>query len=380
MTKTNAPIKIIVIFSFFFVAESYALRPLPVTLPKEKVSQSDCTNKDIVRDIFKNPDRSTESKRTLSKLFSTPRNQGNVGWCYAFTAADMLSIEIGTPVSPMHMAALYNKQEYNDPSIISFLNRKATGLMREDEGELYEGGHIHDALEYSIENGRICTEAQMPFERPSRLKSGRLSPINSGMMITWLNDIRDDIENKVMSFEEACSKLEGMFINPVMNLSSFINETITAETAAHILLSQNLNNSFEEFIEETCGDSQAPIESSLSVHSHWNITISGRRTFLQKLNDLLNRGKPIGLEYREGHVLEHGNFNLAANHASVLLARRWNNEKQVCEFKIRDSKGRNSCDIYKEGIDCNDREGTFWISDEELVQMTQKFTWIDYAT
>ncbi len=367
--------QIIFIFFLFFIYGSYA-NPV-ASLHTQKIPQSDCTNKDVVKEIIQNPYRSEESKEELRKLFSSPRSQGDKDWCYAFTAADLLSAEIGISVSAMHMAALYNNREYNDPDVFTFIGRSIKEILEsfpDKEKELYEGGIIRNALEYAVQNGKICKQSDMPFNSNSGLNK-ILSHIEATEFINHLNRIKNDINNKTKSFEEACTELQNLFQNPIIEFSNFLNETISAERAAHILLSENLNTSFEKFIAESCGNNQIPVDHQLTVHSHRNIDLAGNRLFFQKLNEIMDRGKLVGIKYNPNYTNKNQHFN--PSHASVIIARRWNSKKQICEFKIRDSREKNSCGLYKESIECDNEEGAFWISDEDLIKMTQKFTWIE---
>lgn len=67
--------------------------------------------------------------------------------------------------------------------------------------------------------------------------------------------------------------------------------------------------------------------SSVALY-RWRKTMNKEIThfFFQTINKILDEGKPIGLEYRSGDVLKyHDSF--FGDHVSVLLARRWNEEK-----------------------------------------------------
>ena len=152
-------------------------------------------------------------------------------------------------------------------------------------------------------------------------------------------------------------------------------KTISAERAAHILLSENLNTSLEKFITESCGNNQVPIDPQLSIHTHRKASLADSQSFFQKLNEIIDQGKLIGIKYNPNYTNKNQRF--LPLHAGVITAQRWNNEKQICEFKIRDSKGKNSCGLYKESIECDSEEGTFWVSDEDFIKMTKQLTWIE---
>jgi hypothetical protein len=55
------------------------------------------------------------------------------------------------------------------------------------------------------------------------------------------------------------------------------------------------------------------------------------------------------------------------NHAVTLIGRRWNENKNTCEFLVRNSKGIANCTSYwKPGLDCNNNDGTAWVGEPEM--------------
>jgi len=45
----------------------------------------------------------------LSEMWNNPRDQDGVGWCYAYAAADLLSVEAGMNVSAAELSYRYNR-------------------------------------------------------------------------------------------------------------------------------------------------------------------------------------------------------------------------------------------------------------------------------
>ena len=86
-----------------YIFKIIILPNLIYSLAYANLTQEQCTLVDIRRD--QNPQ--------LKEFFSPPRNQGLIGWCYGFAAADLLSVEAGTPVSAAHTSAIFNN---NDPA------------------------------------------------------------------------------------------------------------------------------------------------------------------------------------------------------------------------------------------------------------------------
>ena len=74
---------------------------------------------------------------------------------------------------------------------------------------------------------------------------------------------------------------------------------------------------------------------------------------LEKIEQSFKMGMPVGYGYHSGKFTK----TKGGNHGSTITARRWNEQKEVCEFKIRNSWGKNCA--YKEDIECVREEGAF---------------------
>ena len=77
--------------------------------------------------------RSTCSTIDLRASLGPPRDQGNTGWCYAFTAADLISQKLRTRVSAFDIATGFS---FNDRSSISPNDRRFKEFVRKNPGAL----------------------------------------------------------------------------------------------------------------------------------------------------------------------------------------------------------------------------------------------------
>jgi hypothetical protein len=91
------------------------------------------------------------------------------------------------------------------------------------------------------------------------------------------------------------------------------------------------------------------------------------RRLKEKINQLLNQGKPIAVSYDVSQV-----SNLKGGHVS--LAREWRNNR--CEYKIRNSWGK-TCHSCSSGVECIQEEGSFWLSDEKFFQIMTTYTYLE---
>ena len=117
---------------FSFVSKSEKKKFFEQGAINQKMIESQCSNIDNRRKPLKN----------------TVRDQDGIGWCYAYTAADLLSHKYGKIVSAFDVANNYNNEEQR-----SWLAQDVFGV-RESE---MEGGRIKSAIKHSVERG-VCLE------------------------------------------------------------------------------------------------------------------------------------------------------------------------------------------------------------------------------
>ncbi len=118
-------------------------------------SSEQCTtiNSDMVNWYVQKEWPDTDTYRSTGSFYSQSpvdlkvgpvRNQGDIGWCFAYVAADLISEKIGEYISAAHIAKNYYKK-----SIIARLYNRT------------EGGYTFDAIANSL-NEALCTEETLP--------------------------------------------------------------------------------------------------------------------------------------------------------------------------------------------------------------------------
>lgn len=289
------------------------------------VDKADCTNIDI-------RDRHPE----LKSFLSTPRNQGSVGWCYGFAAADLLSVEIGKPVSSFHVSTSYNNSNYNN-RIFNFMRSYFSG----SHDSVYESGWIAHAVDVVVRKGKICSELTMPFN-------------------TKLNS------NKIIDAIEAISRTVKKKNSPVNKIVELIKSKLPQESLIKVdlvkfaksLKIDNPNVSLEKFVAAHCGQGLLPVPRLKS--NIFMVSTHGETGFHEQLGGALKRGKPVAIHYDTQYYTKSGQ---SGAHISVITARRWKNNK--CQYKIRNSWGQ-SCASYRNGVECIKSEGAFWVDATDL--------------
>ena len=168
--------KVIFLFSFCLLSFS------ALFADDLKISEQNCTNKDI-RDNM---------KPSLKEFFSTPREQYGRGWCYAFSTSDLLSAELGEPISSLHLAAIYNKKQYTDDD-------RGNDVLFEEAG-----GYPLKLINYVEEEGVVCKEQEVPF---IEFEIGFPSTKDKKVSSYLISDLKEEVNSKLTILaSEYCKK------------------------------------------------------------------------------------------------------------------------------------------------------------------------------
>lgn len=324
---------------------------------KEKITipKSMCENVDM-----------RDNNPQFADFFSSPRSQDSIGWCYGFSAADLLSAELGKPVSAAHASILYNKKVQGN-----FFWRLAYKFQSSEFDEVYEGGFAKKALKLMQKNKKVCLEEDLPFDENY---SGELE-----RLIKELESLKGYLKSKIRTVKTKCRKVSE-FLSENYGLNISVNELYSA------LVSENLNIVLDEIAKKQCAGKEVevpklkvrkrsmPRMSRFSNESHDEAQrrfVKRMTSFFNIIDNKLKDGKPVEVSYNVKHVT-----NFKGLHSSVVTGRRWHNGR--CEFKVRNSWGR-SCYSYdnSEISQCDREEGAFWVADQKFYEMVNNITYID---
>jgi hypothetical protein len=308
---------------------------------------------------------------SLRKFFSTPRDQGEIGWCYGFAAADLLSAHLGADISGFHVAAIHNSAARKNPRrwyLQEKIGKKIHQVHDWNEEplamrqETYEGAPMVHNKSYSplalrdvMKHGYVCRENDLPFD-----------PVHTSRFIYVLEFIRatrkDIRKSGGLSEDQLCAisqKLEPL--NLALDASEIIEMT----------LSKDLNHTLAQIAKAQCKH-EAVIVPRFKVKEMPTIQQSKKtnsKEFLSNISNLLANGKPVEVTYNTNEYTE-----VSGMHSSIVVARRWHNGK--CQFKIRNSWGK-SCALYKSTVDCEEETGSFWVNDEHFAKATRSSYYIE---
>jgi hypothetical protein len=267
-----------------------------------------------------------------------PKNQDTIGWCYAYTASDLIAHAIGKNPSAVYTALLTNDHFF----------KKISGYT--------EGGFINSAIEDSKTQG-ICLEQDLPSSDYEFSKLG----YDLNQFYNEIDKLGEQYRDKKIHNIPAllCSKIVQVF--PNLDLIEFDN----------ILLNSSKSDTFKKLADKNCKLYKGDDLKSLRIN-----TISNQKNIFPTIDEQLNKGNIIGIAYKGNILTGFQNNSPYANHASSIIGRRFNDKNNSCEYLIRNSYGKD-CVSYSKDYEC--QNGNVWIAEEyfKFNQAIQEVTYVE---
>ncbi len=262
------------------------------------------------------------------------RNQDTVGWCFGFTAADLVSYRIKKRVSAIDVSiTFYNKmKEMPRDAILS-----QTG-----------GGQSMSALESSIQDG-FCAESDLPSE-------DYVFPKNCGQAGgQQIADIIKSIEKMHDAHEKVTTTCQLGGIPSVF-------KNLSADEIQKVLNAPKLS-AFQMILELQNQNCKNRIKPDKKLRMRGGLR-DGYDTLLD-IDAQLNKSNPVSYNYDANFLLPPSERSGIANHYSSIVGRRFDKKTNSCQYLIRNSWGR-SCNIYPPPLDSQCEEGNIWVDEETI--------------
>lgn len=313
----------------------------------------------------------------LKEFFSKPRYQGHVdsdpkkdqsvGDCFAIGAADILSYVTGTPVSALHLFFKYEQD-------LDFFGRAWRWLVNDHEPEIFDGGFVNEALTYSLKKDGygICPESVVASSHPELVLPNVFSELKLALSLAKEGKpFRDALES---------SQVQQLFPSLAPSPAETFDR-IERELASAAREDQNMRDLLARLSDLSCQDRMIQTQISpdaIQTHGHDDSDVL---TPIDRQLDHLPRPNLPSILYDTGYTrvdrspmwIDHW----IGTHVSTITARRFNEKTGTCEYRVRDSLFGTSCESYKaKYVTCNG-DGTFWVSDRTLWEMTAFTTSID---
>lgn len=320
----------------------------------------------------KNSCTSVDNRRP--PLGNIVRSQDSIGWCYAYTAADLMSHKLGVTISAFDVANSYNNGNWR-----AWIQDK---ILRRKESE-QQGGLIDDAIKEATKKG-LCPEEDLrssdfKFQEYATfldelsgiesayaaLKSDRFqdNPSIATGLIGSISGIISEQPSNIEDLNVSCSNLQNGWTDIFSNLDLNDFTDVIAHAGDRDMLNQ--------LIRRNCRGKR--LNGEFDIKSKGVGILTRAKHLVEDIDDQLNSENIVGISYYAS-LLENPYGSKSGGHASSVVARRFNESSGSCEYLIRNSWG-DGCNYYSSRYECEN--GQIWIPQEYLERMLFEITYIN---
>ncbi|WP_127717391.1 hypothetical protein [Halobacteriovorax sp. HLS] len=301
------------------------------------------------------------------KKVDIPRNQDSIGWCYAFAAADLMSHKLGKKISATDVA-----NAYNDGSLSEFFGSKESDM---------EGGFTASAANSALSRG-LCLEKSLPSDDYQYSTNfNLLSAYESVERLyeTYKNRTTKRTSRGIRSLygsdlTQAQNQFKGdLACNKISHEAGAIFPNVSVQDIYKIVKSSRSSNDFiDKLVKKSCEPRVKPAVK-LSFEADGEFTFNS--TMIKTIDKKLEDGDILGLHYKAGTLRNLLDTPSNSRHASVIVARRFNEASGSCDYLIRNSWGNTRGSNYDERTDSNN--GNHWMPEEYLIKTMHGITYAD---
>ena len=290
------------------------------------------------------------------------RNQKKVAWCYAFTAADMLTYTFDLPEKASAADVAIN---YNDSSLGQFsrwlirnFGRNASQGEQENFMMPHQTGFNKVALDRAMRDGH-CPERVFPSESWTKVSR------EGNKWIESQADLRTSMLEifTLIKAQQNLSAANLPFYFHFKNVES-------PETFLNLIKASTSTNFYSNLRNVVCKDDRTEFSERFETVMY----VKDGLTF-STMNKQLNRLRIIGIDY-DSRLLENSqntSISLSELHTSSIVARRWNDGQSECQYLVRDSYA-DQCQEYDASYECEG--GQVWIDESKIYSNLLSFVYI----
>ena len=280
------------------------------------------------------------------------RNQKKLSWCYAFTAADMLTYTFDLKEDASAADVAIN---YNDSDIGQFMRWLSETFGRSSsQGELetfmmpHQTGFNKVALSRAMRDG-YCPERIFPSESWTKMT-------RSGDQWT---ESQIDLKSAMLDIYSLLKKQQTLNLENLPFYFHFKNVE-SPEAFFDLIKGQKLSTFYSKLRKEVCKFDRIKFQHRYDVMMY----LKDQFTFFV-VNKQLNQGQMVGIDYDSRILTDNRNISIELSelHTSSLVGRRWNQNSGQCQYLIRDSHG-NQCSRYDASYEC--LGGQVWMDESKL--------------
>lgn len=319
----------------------------------------------------------------LSNHFGPASNQRGIGWCYAYSASDLITYKYkgvlkGQAVSPLHIALLYN---LNDEDTVSKDGGTVNGAIRvssypyqSEHNSLFGKGLCLSSVDAQVFGSSGGSAYQMPIKK-------QLYQIL--MMKEEYDRVRKNGADR--------SRFLAMYkefdaINPLIN-------AMDPKIFSHLMENSNRVDIGIRYIDYFCpysgrlkfSTSEYPMRYSIGdtfvvvpkKGPSIQTTISNSKFILDLVHEQLDRNNVSSIAYYSGFLKNDGNSAPVESHASTVVGRE--RIKGVCHVIVRNSWGdcKNQDGEYQYSRNVKQcKDGYIWIAESQLLKNLTGVTYL----
>ncbi|WP_409478529.1 hypothetical protein [Pseudobdellovibrio sp. HCB154] len=253
-------------------------------------------------------------------------NQDGAGFCYAYTAADILSFKLGKRVSPVDIAMQYVKRR-DELMYRKGLNAKYLNEINSDrKDDIASGGFVRYALSYSQDAG-FCED----------------NKINSNDFRTDRDLFRGLVNLNQLSLQEYSLSDAGSASCSKFSQIQKIFPGVTIADIQNTANQSNLMNVGAKIANEACEPrfkATTPLRfRSLSNPGAANEILTGSQ--FNEIDSVLSKKQPISLSLKMDKLYNFGRSSISSQprHAITLAGRKMNPSTGKCEYILKNSWG-----------------------------------------
>ena len=311
--------------------------------------------------------------RNNHEPFQTTRHQGQTGWCFAYSAADLVThyYQKNNPgldhrFSAIGMTVDYYYNDYFSSTFESLI--RCGGVPRNLSGAHF--GYMEAIFSRTLPSRGLCPETEVTGDKDI------LSHVRA---IESIEDLRkrahgnneisesegEDFVDEVMECAECALALNSVF--PNLDMNNLVQVLRKVEDQSFMTRLTNLQCEGRRI--------NSGIPSRDQVRTSRNFRESS-----PEIDRVLDSSSPVLLGYhstvinRGGQLRSHDFAGRLDGHASLIIGRRFNEVTNKCEYLVRNSKGI-SCAGYHSSLDCSN--GQFWLAEETMETAFMGALWIN---
>ena len=307
------------------------------------------------------PTKSNCKARDYRSKLPPTRDQDSMGWCFAFTAADLLSFKSGkgrdNPISAMDLSTSH----FNSPLVVQAI---MDNIGYETPTSQTRGGWTPKVLGQALREG-ACLEKDFPSQDFLISKT-----------YIKLKKLLAQIESYSTQTQAICQDCESNLDSEIASAVQAIVPNVDPDVAVRTVRSVGPDKIIYALKKLACKNKvKFPFKSVTTYRTTYTVPPKlkpeEKEAAIAKVQEQLNNGNIVAFHYN-AKVLSHD--IKSGNHASSIVAQRWNEATNKCEFLVRNSWGR-TCHYYYKGYDCE--EGHIWIPAKNLMGATSEVIYIN---